>query len=148
MQDKRHEGPDTALARNYGASAVDDYDTQTYILPPLRDAVSRARIIAEHRANPRGAAAQPGQRPPNHSIDLKRLIDKLRMSPQAGKHTIVETVPWQEYSIGLLPGRRGGVIRITKERYATREDAEHAIFLKRLHLLLDQYGVDYSASNS
>lgn len=140
---RRHQGPQTALTQNYGYSAVDDYDTRTYILPHLKDAQSRARIIAEHRAHPRGAASQPGTAPPNHSPALKRLIDKLRMSPQAGKHTIIETLPWLEYAIGILPGRRGGTVSITKERYNSREDAEHAIFLKRLNALLDHYGLDH-----
>lgn len=141
MATRRHAGPRTALARDYGFTAVDDYDARTYILPHLTDPASRARIIAEHRAAPRGAATQPGLRPPNHSEPLKRLIDKLRMTPQAGKHTIVETQPWREYAIGILPGQRGGIVRITRERYATREDAEHAIFLKRLAALLAHYGI-------
>ncbi len=141
MATRRQSAPVTALARDYGFTAVDDYDTRTYILPYLVDPESRAKIIAEHRANPRGAAAQPGVKPPNHSDGLKRLIDKLRMTPQAGKHTIVEIVPWQQYAIGILPGQRGGVIKITKERYATREDAEHMIFLKRLKALLAHYHI-------
>ena len=141
MATRRQGKPVTALARDYGFTALDDYDTRTYILPYLVDPESRKAIIAEHRAHPRGAAAQPGVKPPNHSDGLKRLIDKLRMTPQAGKHTIVETVPWQEYAIGVLPGQRGGVIKITKERYATREDAEHAIFLKRLKALLAHYQI-------
>jgi hypothetical protein len=139
---RHHTGPDTALARDHAFTAVDDYDTRTYILPHLRDPESRARIIAEHRTHPRGAASQPGVKPPNHSEPLKRLIDKLRMVPQAGKHTIVELVPWQDYAIGILPGRRGGAVRITRERYRTREDAEHAIFLKRLAALLEHYGIE------
>ena len=141
MATRRQSAPATALARDYGFTAVDDYDTRTYILPYLVDPESRAKIIVEHRANPRGAAAQPGVKPPNHSDGLKRLIDKLRMTPQAGKHTIVEIVPWQQYAIGILPGQRGGVIKITKERYATREDAEHMIFLKRLKALLAHYHI-------
>ena len=141
MATRRQSAPATALARDYGFTAVDDYDTRTYILPYLVDPESRAKIIAEHRANPRGAAAQPGVKPPNHSDGLKRLIDKLRMTPQAGKHTIVEIVPWQQYAIGILPGQRGGVIKITKERYSTREDAEHMIFLKRLKALLAHYHI-------
>lgn len=141
MASKQKAGPDTALARDYGYTAVDDYDIRTYILPALRDPARRAEIIAEHRAHPRGAAAQPGAAPPNHSPDLKRLIDRLRVVPQAGKHTIVETKPWREYAIGILPGRRGGVVKVTNERYPTREDAEHAIFLKRLHALMDRYGL-------
>jgi hypothetical protein len=139
---KRRSQP-TALAADYGYAAVDDYDTRTYILPYLRDPVSRANIIAEHRAHPRGAATKPGVKPPNHSDGLKRLTDKLRTTPQAGKHTIVETDPWKEYAIGILPGHRGGVVKITRERYPTREDAEHAIFLKRLNAMLDHYGVEH-----
>ena len=76
-----------------------------------------------------------------HSLGLKRLIDKLRVTPQAGKHTIIETKPWAEYAVGVLPGHRGGVVEISDERYPTREDAEHAIFLKRLRALMDQYDI-------
>mgnify|MGYP006293220757 FL=1 len=141
MATKRQRLPVTALSRDHGFTALDDYDTRTYILPHLVDPESRARIIAEHRKHPRGAASQPGEKPPLHSEALKRLIDKLRMVPQAGKHTIVEVVPWREYAIGILPGQRGGVVKITRERYATREDAEHAIFLKRLKALLAQYAI-------
>lgn len=142
MATRRHKGPDTALARDYGYSAVDDYDIRTYMLPALRDPEQRAALIAEHRAYPRGAATQPGEMPCSPSPTLKRLIDRLRVVPQAGKHTIVETKPWEEYAIGVLPGQRGGVVRITRERYRSREDAEHAIFLKRLQALLAQYGID------
>jgi hypothetical protein len=143
MATRRHSKPNTALTADYGYTAVDDYDTRTYILPYLRDPVSRNKIIAEHREHPRGAGSQPGIKPPNHSDGLKRLIDKLRMTPQQGKHTIVETVPWKEYAIGILPGYRGGVVKITRERYSTRNDAEHAIFLKRLNALLDHYGIEH-----
>lgn len=142
MAKRHHKGSDTALARDYGYAAVDDYDIRTYMLPALRDPEQRAVLIAEHRANPRGAATQPNSPPCSPSPTLKRLVDRLRVVPQADKHTIVETKPWAEYAIGLLPGRRGGTIRITRERYGTREDAEHAIFLKRLRALLDQYGIE------
>ncbi len=137
----RRTTPKTALARDYGFTAVDDYDTRTYILPWLTDSASRERIIAEHKAHPRGVASQPGHKPVLHSEPLRRLIDRLRVTPQAGKHTIVEMKPWSEYAIGILPGRRGGEVKITGERYATREDAEHAIFLKRLRALLEQHGI-------
>ena len=94
------------------------------------------------RQHPRGAGTKAGEAAPLHSVGFKRLIDKLRMFPQAGKHTIVETVPWKEYKIGILPGQRGGVIEITEEAYPTREDAEHAIFLMRLRVFLDAYGIN------
>ena len=142
MYKKRNDPPDTALQKNYGFTAVDDYDTRMYILPHLIDKEDREKIIAEHRAAPRGQACQPGEPAPMHSKPLARLIDKLRVVPQAGKHTIVETKPWEEYTIGLLPGARGRAVELTEERYATREDAEHAIFLKRLKALLEIYGIE------
>ena len=77
-----------------------------------------------------------------YSNALVRLIDKLRTTPQKDKLTIVETKRWEEYTLGLLPGNRGGKIRLTDESYPTRSDAEHAIFLKRLKILLSQYGID------
>lgn len=133
--------PVTALSSNYAYGAVDDYDVRTYMLPALRDPAEREALIAEHRRAPRGAASQPGEPPPLHSRTLRMVIDKLRTVPQAGKHTIVETEPWREYAIGILPGRRGGAVKITNERYPTREDAEHAIFLKRLRALCAQHGI-------
>jgi len=139
---KKHSPPKTALQSDYGFTALDDYDTRMYILPYLKDKSSLENIIAEHRERPRGAGTRAGEPAPLHSTPLKRLIDKLRMVPQAGKHTIVETVPWEEYKIGILPGRRGGAIEISDESYPTREEAEHAIFLKRLQVLLDAYGIN------
>ena len=131
----------TALRDNYSFRAVDDYNVRTYLLNHLKNKESRDALIAEHRAFPRGGPTLPGAPPPLQSSTLAQLVDMLRMVPQTGKHTIVETVPWKEYSIGILPGRRGGNVRITKEKYATREDAEHAIFLKRLKALCEKYDI-------
>ena len=49
-----------------------------------------------------------------YSKALVRLIDKLRVTPQKNKLTIVESKPWEEYKIGILPGNRGGKIIITE----------------------------------
>ena len=73
---------------------------------------------------------------------IRTLIDKLRTTPQKDKLTIVETKRWEEYTLGLLPGHRGGKIRLTRESYPSRGEAEHAIFLKRLEFLLSQYGIE------
>ena len=141
MSELNQPKPDTALQKDHGFVAVDDFDTRMYILPYLKDQASRNAIIAEHRKSPRGAGTTPGKGAPLNSLPLKRLLDRLRVVPQAGKLTIVETKPWEEYTIGVLPGRRGGTVELTTETHATREDAEHAIFLKRLKTLCDQYGV-------
>ena len=132
----------TALQADYGFKAVDDYDTRMYILPHLVDAEARRRIIEEHRANPMYRGTQPGQPASLNSDGLKRLLDRLRAMPQAGKHTIVETKPWAEYTIGILSGIRGGDVELTDQIYSTRADAEHAIFLIRLQIFLDAYGID------
>ena len=141
MPDQPHPKPDTALQNDHGFIAVDDYDNRMYILPYLEDKASRDAIIAEHRKAPRGAGTKAGEAAPLNSLPLKRLLDRLRVVPQAGKHTIVETKPWAEYAIGILPGRRGGAVELTNETFATREDAEHAIFLKRLKAFCDPYGI-------
>lgn len=141
MVNRKHNPPNTALQRNYGFTALDDYDMRMYVLPALVDHDSREEIIAEHRALPVYASTEPGEPAPMYSDVLTKLIDKLRTTPMKGKHTIVEITPWEEYAIGTLPGHRGGRITITDETYATRGDAEHAIFLKRLETFLNLYGI-------
>jgi hypothetical protein len=133
--------PETSLSRNHSFVAVDDYDNRFYILPYLVERADRERIIAEHRANPVYRGTRPGEPAPLHSETLRRLLDKLRAAPQRGKHTIVEIRPWREYAVGILPGHRGGTVEITDERYGTRGEAEHAIFLKRLEAFLAVYGI-------
>ena len=131
----------TALQEDYAYRAVDDYNTRMYLLPALTDREHRAVLIAEHRARPIYEAAQPGKPAPIDSPELARLLDRLRVVPQQAKHVIVETKPWEEYRIGVLPGVRGQSVAITDEAYPTREEAEHAIFLKRLDALLAAYGI-------
>lgn len=132
----------TALQNDHGFKAVDDYDTRMYILPHLIDPDGQQRIIAEHRENPMYRGTRPGEPAALNSEPLKRLLDRLRAMPQTGKHTIVETRPWEEYTIGILSGVRGGTVDLTNESYATRGEAEHAIFLKRLQIFLEAYGID------
>lgn len=132
----------TAIQENYSFGAVDDYDNRMYILPHLLTQEGREKLIEEHRANPVYRGTRPGEPAPMNSEPLRRLLDRLRAMPQAGKHTIVETRPWEEYTIGILPGWRGAVVQLTDETYPTRSEAEHAIFLKRLRAFLEEYGID------
>jgi hypothetical protein len=141
MSRRSNRVPETALSQNHSFVAVDDYDNRMYILPYLVERADRERIVAEHRANPVYEGTRPGEPAPLHSETLRRLLDKLRTTPQRGKHTIVEIRPWREYAVGILSGRRGGSVDITDERYATRSEAEHAIFLKRLEAFLTAYGI-------
>lgn len=138
--------PQTALQDNYAFKAVDDFDTRMYILPHLKDPQKLAALITEHKDNPVYRGTRPGRGAEMNSDPLKRLLDRLRATPQAGKHTIVETRPWQEYTIGILPGPRGALVRLTDEVHPTREQAEHAIFLKRLKAFLEAYDIDFPES--
>lgn len=132
----------TALQDDYAFKAVDDYDTRMYILPHLRDPAKLAALIEEHKDNPVYRGTVPGHGAEMNSDPLKRLLDRLRATPQTGKHTIVETRPWEEYTIGILPGVRGGTVELTDESYPTRGQAEHAIFLKRLSAFLKAYDIE------
>ncbi len=142
MTDAGYADRPTAIRDDYAFKAVDDYNVRMYVLPHLVDPARRAAIIAEHKADPLYSPTRPGEPAPMYSQPLMRLIDKLRVAPQAGKHVIVETAPGAEYTIGQLPEARGGTVRLTGETYGTRGEAEHAIFLKRLAALLETYGVE------
>lgn len=149
MMARRYDAPPrTSLREDHAFNAVDDYDTRMYILPHLIDPVGLRRVVDEHRDNPVYRGTRPGSPPEMNSEPLRRLLDRLRAMPQAGKHTIVETRPWEEYTIGILPGVRGGLIALTDETYPTRADAEHAIFLKRLRIFLESYGIELPSAFS
>ncbi len=131
----------SVLLDDYCFGALDDFNVRHYLLAALRDPARRAELIEEHRNRPIYRGTRPGGPPELDSPELGRLLDKLRVVPQANKHCIVETVPWTEYRIGILPGKRGEAVEVTDETYKTRDEAEHAIFLKRLDALLDQYDI-------
>ena len=131
----------SVLLDDYCFHALDDYNVRMYLLPALKDADRRRALIEEHRSRPIYRGTRPGSPPELDSPELSRLLDKLRVVPVAGKHCIVETVPWTEYRIGILPGERGTAVELTDETYKSRDEAEHAIFLKRLDALLAHYNI-------
>jgi len=137
-----HGIPITALRQDYAFKAVDDFNFRMYILPHLDDPARRTEITAEHKADPLYSPTQPGEPAPLYSQTLVRLIDRLRVVPTRGKHIIVETKRNREFAIAILPGGRGGTVEITDERYATRGEADHEIFLKRLGVLLSEYDIE------
>ena len=51
-------------------------------------------------------------------------------------------INYEEGGRGILV-ERGQIVSIGEDGKKTREDAEHAIFLKRLYALLDAYGIAY-----
>ena len=49
----------TGVQLNLGHTSTDDYITEKYVLPLLRDEKMRNKLIEEHRATPVGRAPQP-----------------------------------------------------------------------------------------
>jgi hypothetical protein len=99
---------------------VDRHILETRIMPLVRP-----EIIAEHKADPFGAG---------HSPDLEMLLRFLRRNPVRTKprYLLVETVPFKEWCLALYHRVRGEGPTLTDERFTSREEAQHAIFLQRL----------------
>lgn len=91
------------IKHNDSFNAVNDYNVRTYLLKHLKNRQKRQALIDKHKLFPRGGATLTCTPPPLQSSVLAQSVDFVRTRPQSGKHTIVETIPWSEYSIGLLP---------------------------------------------
>jgi len=105
----------------------------------LRDPQKLKELIEEHRATPIGRAATKDHGVVQHSKDLIALLDKLRRGSLTGKLLIVCLKMHEDYRIGITTGVRGEPVEITDESYSSQEACEHAIFLKRVNKLLEQY---------
>ena len=83
----------------------------------------RENIIEEHRRKPLG----------HHSDDLARLAFILSNGPHAGRYAVRVVELFRAYQIVRLSGSRGVPPAIVDQiRYASPEDAYHAIFLRRI----------------
>jgi len=129
----------TGVQLNQGHTSTDEFITQKYVLPLLKDEETRNRLIAEHKACPVGRAAHKGQPMVEHSKDLRSVLDKLRRQPMAGKLLTVCKRPFEDYRIGIASGVRGQPVEILEESFSSEEACEHAIFLKRIVALLEKY---------
>ena len=129
----------TGVQSNQGHTSTDDYITRTYVLPLLTNEEARNRLIAEHRSNPIAIPPVNGEAPVDHSQDLRIVLDKFRRQPMAGKYVTVCKSLHQDYRIGICSGIRGEPVKILDDSFSSEEACEHAIFLKRITDLLDQY---------
>jgi hypothetical protein len=130
----------TTMAENGSYKATDEYITTTYVMAVLWDDEKRAAITEEHRKNPIGTPGKNGVAASIHSPDLARVLDKLRRAPLPGKEVRVELEPFKKYAIGLLPGKRGASVEILYDQvYATADECEHAVFLRRVENMLKRY---------
>jgi hypothetical protein len=124
---------------NTAHSEVDKFMTRTYVMPLLFDDESRRRLIAEHRSSPVGSSSKNGRPAVEHSHELRTVLDKMRRQPMAGKYVSVCLRMFEQYKIGISSGVRGEPVKIFEEIYSSEEACEHAIFLKRISDLMEQY---------
>ncbi len=106
---------------NEGYSGTDDHITRTFIMPLLFDAESRRRLIAEHKANPVGAAPRDGRTFVEHSKELRTVLDKFRRHEMAGKYVSICVRMFEEYKIGISSGVRVKPVEILDESYSSEE---------------------------
>ena len=129
----------TGVTRDEGREGTDDFITRKYVLPLLRDEATRNRLIAEHRANPVGAAPHNGRPAIEHSKDLIRVLDKFRRAPMKGKYVTICKKSFADYRIGRCSGIRGEPVTLLEGSFSSEEACEHAIFLRRIADLLAKY---------
>jgi hypothetical protein len=82
-------------------------------------------LIEAHRADPFG----------RHGPDLEIVLRFLRrdLVTTRPRYVIVAERPYGgPYRVGENPRRPGTAIAVTGERHATEEEAQHAVFLRRL----------------
>jgi branched-chain amino acid transport system permease protein len=86
------------------------------------------QLIEEHRRS-------NGRR---RSDALERVLTYFRRAAVVDKYAVLTVKPFAEYRIIALSGQRGVPPHTVDDRtYATPEEALHAIFLKRVHDLLE-----------
>ncbi|MGH7096912.1 MAG: hypothetical protein ACREE4_04510 [Stellaceae bacterium] len=84
-------------------------------------------LIAAHRRNPSGP----------HGDDLERLLNYFRRAAIHDKYAILAVKPFAEYRMVALSGQRGVPPRAVDDKaYATPEEAQHAVFLRRVQDLM------------
>jgi hypothetical protein len=92
----------------------------------LRDRLGagmRAELIDEHRRRPFGP----------HSPALADVLAFLRRNPAPDLPRYVVLVDGDAFAIGVRPARRDAEVPPAgPERFATRAQAEHGVFLRRL----------------
>jgi hypothetical protein len=80
-------------------------------------------LVAEHRARPFGP----------HSPPLGEVLDFVRRNPALDLPRYVVLQEGEVFGVGVRPAERGAAVpRAGGEAFATRGEAEHAVFLRRL----------------
>ena len=81
-------------------------------------------LIAEHGARPLG----------QHSEHLERMLNYFRKAPIPDKYVVYCEVPFESYRVVALSGLPGVPPRMVDDKkYATLDEAYHAVFLRRVN---------------
>lgn len=111
---------DAAVSERLAYERLDKRIFTRYVKPLVTMA-----LIEEHRRTPLGI----------HSDALERVLRYVRRNQgrQDGQYVIVTTVPSREWAVARLSGTRRVPAEIDGEdRFFSRAEAEHAVFLRRL----------------
>jgi hypothetical protein len=111
---------DEQVAREHAAyRQVEQHVLETDVLPHITKAT-----IEEHRERPIG----------KHSDELERVLIYLRKHHLEipGKYILVCTKPFEEWRLATLSGVPGVPPKLLADTFRDRNEAEHALFLKRL----------------
>ena len=98
------------------------------------DPSHRDALIEEYRSAPMGP----------HAASMQKVLQRLRWGGCIERASVVVTVPYREWAIGIPPRRRGEAIAIERGRvFHDIGDALVAVFERRLDAFLkDQAGND------
>ncbi len=92
------------------------------------DPETRDALVAEFRSSPFGP----------HAPVMQKVLQHLRIRGGAGQPSIVVTVPYREWAIGVFSSRRGEPLEIEEDRvFDDLGDAFCAVFERRLDAFLD-----------
>ena len=83
---------------------------------------TRMDLVREFKANPLGP----------HSVELQRIVTRLRSERSAGHYVLVERVAHREWVLGRLSGQRGGDLTVMENHvYSSIDEAEWIVFKLR-----------------
>ena len=90
---------------------------------------SRHDLVREFRERPFGP----------YSPDLQHVLNRMRWSPLAGRHVLVTRVPYREWVLATLTGRRGEPPVLDESRvFHSLPEAERAVFELRWEAITGQ----------
>ena len=83
---------------------------------------SRTDLAREFMDNPMGP----------HSAALQRIVTRMRDSEAEGRYVLVTRIPYEEWGLAQLSGRRGVDLTLLEDHVFTSiEEAERAVFRMR-----------------